>query len=115
MLIVEDEVLLALSIEDMLIELGYSVAGTATRIDKALSLAAESEFDLAVLDINLAGAHTFPVAGILRSRGIPFIFMSGYGTDGLPDAFVGSHLLTKPFSLKELEQKLIKALSESLV
>ena len=110
-LIVEDEPLLALDLQDMLAELGYLVVGTATRIEKALTLAERSEFELAILDINLAGSNTFPVAEILRERQKPFIFTTGYGVDGLVAAFRGTHLLTKPFGLRELDQVLSKALS----
>jgi CheY-like chemotaxis protein len=113
-LVVEDEPLLAMNIEDMLSELGHLVTGTATRIDKALSLAEGSEFDLAVLDINLAGSKTFPVAAILRKRGIPFIFTSGYGPDGLVDGYRGAHLLTKPFGPSELEHMIAQLLSENV-
>jgi DNA-binding response OmpR family regulator len=113
-LIVEDEPLLAMNMEDMLTELGHFVIATATRIDKALSLADGSEFDLAVLDINLAGSNTFKVAGILRKRGIPFIFTSGYGPDGLVDGYRGAHLLTKPFGLSDLEHMIIQLLSEAV-
>lgn len=110
-LIVEDEPLLAMNIEDMLTELGHLVTGTATRIDKALSLAEAGEFNLAVLDINLAGSNTFQVAAVLRKRGIPFIFTSGYGADGLVDGYRGAHLLTKPFGPRELEHMIAKLLS----
>ena len=107
-LIVEDEPLLALSLEDMLTELGYVVIGIATRIENALTLAERSEFELAILDINLAGSNSFPVADILRERRKPFIFTSGYGAQGLVDRYHGILLLTKPYSLKELEQILSK-------
>ena len=84
-LIVEDQPLIAMEMENMLTGLGHFVTATATRIGKALSLAEGSEFDLAVLDINLAESNTFQVAAILRKRGIPFFFTSGYGRDGLID------------------------------
>lgn len=80
-LVVEDEPLIAMNLEDMLTGLGHNVIATATRIDKALSLVEGSEFNLAVLDINLAGSNRFQVAAILRRRGIPFIFTSGDGAD----------------------------------
>jgi len=70
-LIVEDEPLLALNLEDMLTELAYPVVGIATRIETALVLAEGSEFELAILDINLAGSNSFPVADILRQRRKP--------------------------------------------
>ncbi|HUQ34893.1 MAG TPA: response regulator [Aestuariivirga sp.] len=111
-LIVEDEPLLAMNLEDMLTQLGHVVTSTATRIDKALSLAEGSEFDLAFLDINLAGSNTFGVGAILRKRNIPFIFTSGYGAEGLIDGYRAAHLLTKPFGVKELERMIALALSE---
>ena len=110
-LIVEDEPLLAMNIEDMLTELGHLVVATATRVDKALTFAEGIEFNFAVLDINLAGSNTFQVAAILRKRGIPFIFTSGYGRDGLVDGYRGDHLLTKPFGPSELEHMIAQALS----
>ena len=113
-LIVEDEPLLALNLEDMLTELGYLVIGTATRIENALTLAERSEFELAILDINLAGSNTFPVADILRKRRKPFIFTTGYGAQGLDDGYRGTHLLTKPFGLRELEQSVTKALAAAV-
>lgn len=102
MFIVEDESLLVMNLEDMLAELGHLVTATATRLDKALSVAVRGDFDLAFLDINLAGSNTFQVAAILRNRGIPYIFTTGYGADGLIDGYRGSPLLTKPFGLREL-------------
>lgn len=102
-LIVEDEALLAMNLEDMLIELGHFVTATATRIDQALTLADSTEFNFAVLDINLAGSSTFPVAAILQKRGIPFIFTSGYGVNGLVDGFREAPILTKPFDVRQLQ------------
>ena len=82
-LIVEDEVLLALHLEDLLISLGHEVAGHATRIEMAIEFAYKSDIDFAILDINVAGTKSFPVADILRRRGVPFIFATGYGAEGL--------------------------------
>lgn len=113
-LIVEDETLLALDLQDMLAELGYRVIGTATRIEKALSLAEFSEFELAILDVNLAGSNSFPVADILRERQKPFIFTTGYGADGLGDRYRGTPLLTKPYGVRELEHVVIKTLTEAV-
>lgn len=110
-LIVEDEPLLAMNLEDMLNQLGHCVTETAIRIDKALSQAEGGEFDLAFLDINLAGSNTFQVAAILRARKIPFIFTSGYGADGLIDGYRDAHLLTKPFRVEELERMIAVAVS----
>lgn len=109
--IVEDEPILAMNAEDMLNELGHEVTAIATRLDTALVLAEHSEFNLAILDINLAGSKSFEVADILRKKGIPFIFTSGYGVSGLDDSYRGEHLLTKPFGVRELEHMIVQALA----
>ena len=109
--IVEDEPVLAMDAEDMLNELGHTVTAIATRLDKALALAENGEFNLAILDINLAGSKTFGVADILRKKGVPFIFTTGYGVNGLDDSYSRQHLLTKPFGVRELEHMIVQALS----
>lgn len=105
-LIVEDEVLLAMDLEDLLTALGHEVVGQATRIDKAMELARESDIDFAVLDINVAGTKSFPVADILRERGIPFAFVSGYGTEGLMGGYRDFPALQKPYAQEDLERTL---------
>ena len=101
-LIVEDEIMVAMYVEDLLTELGYEVAGLATGLDQALPLAREGEFDFAVLDINLAGKTSFPVADVLRERGIPFLFASGYSSKGLNDDYRNAIRIQKPFLSRDL-------------
>jgi CheY-like chemotaxis protein len=101
-LIVEDEIMVAMYVEDLLTELGYEVAGLATGLDQALPLAREGEFDFAVLDINLAGKTSFPVADVLRERGIPFLFASGYSSKGLNDEYRNAIRIQKPFLSRDL-------------
>jgi CheY-like chemotaxis protein len=103
-LIVEDEMLVAMNIEDMLLDLGHEVAGIASRLEPALALAREGEFDLAMLDVNLAGEPSFPVADILVDRGIPFLFATGYGAKGIPDAYSAHPVLQKPFRMADLSE-----------
>jgi CheY-like chemotaxis protein len=81
-LVVEDEIMVAMYVEDLLTDLGYEVAAIATGFEQALPLARDGSFDFAVLDINLAGRLSFPIADVLRERGIPFVFASGYGSRG---------------------------------
>ena len=105
-LIVEDEMLVAMNIEDMLLDLGHEVAGLASRLEPALALAAEGRFDIAMLDVNLAGQQSFPVAAILASRGIPFLFATGYGVKGVAEDYRSYPVLQKPFNANDLEQAL---------
>lgn len=81
-----------MDLEDLLTKMGYQVVGPASHITDAIELAREGEIDFAVLDINLAGAQSFPVADILRQRNIPFVFSTGYGAEGLVDSYRRSHL-----------------------
>ena len=105
-LIVEDEMLVAMNIEDMLLDLGHEVAGLASRLGAALALAEEAEFDAAMLDVNLAGENSFPVAERLAARGIPFLFATGYGVQGIEERFRDRPILQKPFRAAELAQAL---------
>lgn len=108
-LIVEDEALIAMQLESSLIGLGHNVEAIATRMDKAVLLAESIEIDFAVLDINVAGILSFPIADILRRRGISFMFATGYGTAGLVDGYRDEVTLRKPYGLEELAQALANA------
>jgi DNA-binding response OmpR family regulator len=110
-LIVEDDVLLALHLEDLLTELGHEVVGQAARLAVAKELALASDIDFAVLDINLAGTKSFPVADILRERGIPFAFASGYGAEGLSDGYRDVPALRKPYAKEDLATTIAKVLA----
>jgi CheY-like chemotaxis protein len=109
-LIVEDEMLLAMMLEDMLTDVGYRVV-KAARVAKALELAATAAIDCAILDVNLGGANSYSVANELQRRDIPFIFSTGYGADGLHPDYHGSPMLSNPFRQQELERVIIKALA----
>lgn len=96
-LVVEDEMFVAMLVEDILSNAGYRVV-KAARVDKALDLVAgDAAFDVALLDINLNGVEVFPVASRLRELGVPFVFASGYGREGLPPDFSDSPVLQKPY------------------
>lgn len=112
-LIVEDEALLAMHLEDLLTELGHEIVGQATRIDEAMELAREIDIDFAVLDINVAGTKSFPVADILRQRGIPFAFATGYGAEGLMDGYRDYPALRKPYVQEDLERTIAQVFRES--
>jgi CheY-like chemotaxis protein len=105
-LVVEDEMLVAMNIEDMLLDLGHEVVALAGRLETALALAGEASFDVAMLDVNLAGQASFPVADVLRTRGIPYLFATGYGTQGIAEAHRQAPVLQKPFRARDLEEVL---------
>ncbi len=111
-LIVEDDLLISLHLEDLLIALGHEVVGHATRIDMAMELARESDIDFAVLDINVAGTKSFPVADTLCGRRIPFAFATGYGTEGLVDGYRDFPVLRKPYAQEDLERVISQACSD---
>ncbi len=101
LLVVEDEAMVAMLVEDMLAELGHSVVGPAMRLDQALPLAREAEFDFAILDVNLGGQLSFPVAEVLRARGIPFIFATGYDAQAILPAYADVPRAEKPVAIRE--------------
>jgi len=78
--VVEDEAMIAMLVEDMILDFGSEVVGPAAQMEEALRLAQEAEQDAAILDLKLGGAVVFPVAEVLRNRTIPFIFATGYGS-----------------------------------
>jgi DNA-binding response OmpR family regulator len=106
----EDEALIRMMLTDMIEEIGHRVAAEAGTIDKALSLASNGEFDVAILDVNLDGQQSFPIAEALARRGIAFLFATGYGTVGLPPGISGAPVLEKPFQLQDLQEALRAAL-----
>src|SRR5215468_3990797 len=109
-LVVEDAVMIAMLLEDMLGELGYTVAAEAARIDEALEATKTAEFDLAILDVNLDGQPISPVVDALIARGTPFVFATGYGERGLPEPYRDRPMLKKPFQIEGLKQMLESAL-----
>jgi CheY-like chemotaxis protein len=111
--IVEDEIMIRMLLEDMLIDLGYSVAAGTGRLDEATVLAREGTFDAAILDVNINGQAVYPVAEILRARGVPFVFSSGYDEQGLPDSFRSHPMLQKPFQIETLGRALENALNSA--
>jgi CheY-like chemotaxis protein len=110
-LIVEDEAMIAMLVEDMVLDFGSEVVGPVAKMDDAISLAKSAALDAAILDINVSGSVLFPVAEILSERGIPFIFATGYGSTGLPLRFRSHPTLPKPFSYQSLAEILHNVLA----
>ncbi|HEX4262457.1 MAG TPA: response regulator [Acetobacteraceae bacterium] len=101
-LVVEDELMIAMLIEGALQQAGCEVIGPLVRLGPALTAATEGALDIAVLDRDLAGEDTRPVAETLEARGVPFVFLTGYGTDSLPPDKPHWRALGKPFRTQTL-------------
>jgi len=102
-LVVEDEMLVSMVLEGMLDDFGCVVAASAPTVDDALSaIDAQYPLDAAILDVNLGGEKVFPVADDLGSRGVPFLFCTGYGPADLADRYPGRPLLFKPYQAADL-------------
>jgi CheY-like chemotaxis protein len=113
--LVEDEVMIRMMVADMLEELGYSVAAEAGEINEAMKLAQSTEFDLAILDVNVNGKVISPVAQLIQARNRPFIFATGYGSSGLPEEYRDRPALQKPFQLETLARMIEGALKGATV
>ena len=102
-LLVEDEAIIAMLMEDMLAEFACDVSETVGHLDAAMTAAREACVDMAFIDVNLSGVSALPVAEVLRERGIPFAFVTGYGTTRTAASHPDVPVLQKPFRVQELE------------
>ena len=110
-LIVEDDTIIAMTAEDMLDEVGCKTAAVATTVAEALARAQDTEFDIALLDLNLQDENSLPVAQHLRDTGKRFVFATGY--DGLPHGcgFTDAPVISKPYRIEQLAEILAKTLA----
>ena len=108
-LVVEDEAMISMLLEDMVLDCGGELVGPVARFDDALELAHRAEFGVAVLDLNLNGTLSYPIAEVIRERGIPVIFATGYGADGLLNSFRDCPTLQKPFSQQDFAEAISAA------
>jgi DNA-binding response OmpR family regulator len=108
-LVVEDESLIAMLVEETLIDAGMTVVGPVARVGKALDIAIKTELAGAVLDVNIAGEVVYPVADALEARGIPFLFLTGYGARAVRPDLRNHPILHKPFLPEQM-----RAIVESL-
>jgi DNA-binding NtrC family response regulator len=109
--LVEDEMIVAWLLEDMLTDLGCAVVGPAASVDQALAMIDAEAIDVAVLDVNLNGQVSYPVADALAARDVPFVFSTGYHKDRLLERYRTFPALQKPFHLSELTDMLAKLLT----
>ncbi len=107
-LVVEDEFMIAMLIEETLADQDCVVVGPFTNLRDALQAATATVLDGAILDVNLRGEKIYPVAELLDQRGIPFVLLSGYGTDAIPANRPGWQACGKPFSPGELIEMLVE-------
>lgn len=112
-LLVEDDIMMSMMVEDVLTSLGCTTIAAAS-VAEGARLAATQNVDVALLDVNITGQPVYPVAQVLRGRGIPFIFATAYVRDGIPGEYRSVLRLAKPFHLAELESALRKAAGTSL-
>jgi CheY-like chemotaxis protein len=110
-LVVEDEMIVAWLLEDMLADLGCAVVGPAASLNQALAMIDAEVIDVAVLDVNLNGQTSYPIADALAARGVPFVFSTGYDKDRLLDGYRTFPVLQKPFHRSELGDTLAKLLT----
>ncbi len=109
-LIVEDLALLSMDLECMLADLGCTIAGSATGFTSGIDLARDIEIDVAVLDVDLAGQHSAPIADVLQRRGIPFVFSTGHTGSSIPERHAARPRLVKPYTTFDLRFALEKAM-----
>jgi CheY-like chemotaxis protein len=101
--VVEDEALICMMLQDLLEDLGCTVAVVSTTLQQAIDAASRDDFDLAILDVNLHGEDITPVSAMLHERAIPFVFSTGYGRNGVPEQFSQYPVIEKPFRDTDLE------------
>ncbi|QGM99782.1 response regulator [Methylocystis parvus] len=110
-LIVEDDPFITLALEETLSEFGLVIAGTARTVPQAVRLAQTIAFDLALLDVNIGDDRIDPVADIIFARKIPFVFTTGCGRAGLPEAYPEQAIVEKPFYVEEILRTLREELA----
>ena len=107
LLLVEDEALVAMALKDMLTELGFEVVGAFNKVTEALAVVTNQDVNAAVLDVNLGGELIYPVADSLVAKGVPFVFITGYGAEAIDDRFASYRVLQKPIQRQMLQNTFI--------
>ncbi|WP_310542799.1 response regulator [Phenylobacterium sp.] len=113
-LVVEDEPLIGMDIEDAVQGLGHEVVGPIAELDEALDLATLATLGCAILDINIIGGHSYPVADILLKRGLPVLLLSSYRVETLPVRLHQQPRLPKPFTSAQLVEEIRELCSRAV-
>jgi len=109
-LVIEDEMLILMMIEDMLADLGCESVAVASKVGPAISLIEGQEFDTAMLDMNLNGIESYPVADALTAREVPYFFSTGNSLTNVKDGYRDQDVLKKPFTFEQLSNMLLRSL-----
>ena len=109
-LVLEDEPIIGFALEDMLLSVGCPAVLIATRLDEARAILAAQRVDAAILDVNIHGERSYPIADMLEARGLPYIFASGYGDTEHPESQRLVPTVTKPYSIEDIRSALQSAL-----
>jgi len=113
-LLIEDEILVAMMMKDILAELGFSVLGPFSRLGDAMVAAVHDEIDAGIIDINLGGEFVYPVADVLKARQIPFVFVTGYGVEGIEPRFGYVPVIKKPIQRHVLQKLFVPAAADEI-
>lgn len=97
-LVLEDDYLIADDLSDLLADAGADVVGPISNVRDALAQVRDDGFDMALVDVGLGNEKAYPVADLLRELNVPFVFVTGYGEESLPERFRGAALCKKPFN-----------------
>ena len=111
-LLVEDEILVAMMMRDILMELGFTVVGPYSRVAEAMVAAVHEDIDAGIIDVNLGGEFIYPVADVLAARKIPFVFVTGYGVESIDRRFGYVPIIKKPVQRQVLQRVFVPAESE---
>ena len=110
-LLVEDSLIIAMDAEDILLKLGAERVSIAAGVASALAEIEQTDFQLAVLDVNLGNETSMPVADALRDKGVPFLFATGYGEQfKAPDEHAGARILQKPYTSTNMDRVIAEVL-----
>jgi PAS domain S-box-containing protein len=104
-LLVEDEILVAMMMRDIMSDLGFEVLGPFSRLPEAMVAAVHEHIDAGIIDVNLGGEFVYPVADVLCARNIPFVFVTGYGVESIEGRFARVPVIKKPVQ-RQILQKL---------